>query len=409
MKKHYYILGLKEGASQEEIQEAYERLSKELDPANNDNQEFFIEEFKKVQEAYKALSNTSILATDKGAKQIFKKPSSTSKNNNSTKTPIAESPRKSSKLLFIILGILFLVAIALSYVFLQPIDKNSLIEENIKGDVKLLSEYSFVAIEKFGDAIKGEMKRENYETDYRNIYNEKGNIIEESNYETDGVFRKTIYKYDGNENKIETNNYYADGTLGVNSTSVFDDKGNEIKSSLFIGSEFLGYFNSKYDKKYIVLVCLAFVAFFTIMPFAFYNFGLTPEKGSWGLILFLSSFLIFGLTFNIIGIMTRDSMLGDISDEVELETGKRQEGILYAAVSFMQKVNSGLGSFTAGMVLTYIGFKGSQSTSDEVYSLIVVQGPVVACLLIIPAFMVYRYKITRERHAEIIGALKASQ
>ena len=41
MKKHYYILGLKEGASQEEIQEAYERLSKELDPANNNNQEFF--------------------------------------------------------------------------------------------------------------------------------------------------------------------------------------------------------------------------------------------------------------------------------------------------------------------------------------------------------------------------------
>ena len=95
MKKHYYILGLKEGASQEEIQEAYERLSKELDPANNDKQEFFIEEYKKVQEAYKTLSNSSILATDKGAKQIFKKPTSTSKNNNSTKTPIAESPRKS--------------------------------------------------------------------------------------------------------------------------------------------------------------------------------------------------------------------------------------------------------------------------------------------------------------------------
>ena len=96
MKKHYYILGLNEGASQEQIQEAYERLSKELDPANNDNQEFFVEEFKKVQEAYKALSNSSILATDKGAKQIFKKPNSTSKkNSDATKTPIAETPRKS--------------------------------------------------------------------------------------------------------------------------------------------------------------------------------------------------------------------------------------------------------------------------------------------------------------------------
>ena len=67
MKKHYQTLGLNEGASQKEIQTAYERLSKELDPKNNDHQEFFIEEYKKVQEAYEALSNSSILATQGGA------------------------------------------------------------------------------------------------------------------------------------------------------------------------------------------------------------------------------------------------------------------------------------------------------------------------------------------------------
>ena len=68
MKKHYKTLGLLESASQEEIQDAYERLSKELDPKNNDNQEFFVEEYQKVQEAYKALSNSSILATEKGGR-----------------------------------------------------------------------------------------------------------------------------------------------------------------------------------------------------------------------------------------------------------------------------------------------------------------------------------------------------
>jgi len=68
MKKHYQTLGLKEGASQEEINTAYDKLSKELNPSNNDNQEFFKEEYKKVQEAYEALSNSSILATEKGAK-----------------------------------------------------------------------------------------------------------------------------------------------------------------------------------------------------------------------------------------------------------------------------------------------------------------------------------------------------
>jgi hypothetical protein len=61
MKHHLETLGLQEGASQEAIQEAYDRLSKELNPSNNDNQEFFKEEYEKVQEAYKALSKSSIL------------------------------------------------------------------------------------------------------------------------------------------------------------------------------------------------------------------------------------------------------------------------------------------------------------------------------------------------------------
>ena len=61
MKHHLETLGLQEGATQQEIQEAYDRLSKELNPSNNDNQEFFKEEYEKVQEAHKALSKSSIL------------------------------------------------------------------------------------------------------------------------------------------------------------------------------------------------------------------------------------------------------------------------------------------------------------------------------------------------------------
>ena len=64
MKAKYKTLGLKKGASQEEIQEAYERLSKELDPAGNNNDTFFVEQFTKVRAAYKALSQRSILSTN---------------------------------------------------------------------------------------------------------------------------------------------------------------------------------------------------------------------------------------------------------------------------------------------------------------------------------------------------------
>jgi DnaJ-class molecular chaperone len=46
MRKHLKTLGLQEGATNEEIQAAYERLSNDLDPKNNDNEAFFKEEFK---------------------------------------------------------------------------------------------------------------------------------------------------------------------------------------------------------------------------------------------------------------------------------------------------------------------------------------------------------------------------
>ncbi|MDB2491101.1 J domain-containing protein [Flavobacteriaceae bacterium] len=56
MINYYKILGLENGASQEDIQNAYERLSIELNPANNDNLDFFVEEYQKIQEAYTALT-----------------------------------------------------------------------------------------------------------------------------------------------------------------------------------------------------------------------------------------------------------------------------------------------------------------------------------------------------------------
>ena len=83
MKNHYLTLGLEEGASQEAIQEAYERLYKELDPKKNKNQEFFIEEFEKLQAAYEVLRNSSILVVDSGDK-IKKNIDSNNENTNQT-------------------------------------------------------------------------------------------------------------------------------------------------------------------------------------------------------------------------------------------------------------------------------------------------------------------------------------
>ena len=122
MKQHYKTLGLQEGASQEEIEAAYKRLSKELDPANNDNQEFFIEEYKKLQQAYKALSASSILATKQGAKNVYSKP----KEENSLKDEPANTkpPKNHTNKTKVIVGIVIGVFIIGILVYLVGVNSN---------------------------------------------------------------------------------------------------------------------------------------------------------------------------------------------------------------------------------------------------------------------------------------------
>ena len=118
MKHHFETLGLQEGASQEEIKTAYDKLSKELNPTNNDNQEFFKEEYDKVQEAYEALYNSSILATEKGAKtQKVAEPDL--KQKESLKNELPKIKKRFSTRDFAFGGFLFFIATGIWGVFLQ--------------------------------------------------------------------------------------------------------------------------------------------------------------------------------------------------------------------------------------------------------------------------------------------------
>ena len=162
-----------------------------------------------------------------------------------------------------------------------------------------------------------------------------------------------------------------------------------------------------FDKRTIVMISISVVGIIAPAAFIFYNLGLTPENGSYELVMFISSFLIILITFNIIGNMVRDSMVGDIADEVELDSGKRQEGILFATVGFMQKLNTGLGSFFAGQVLNFINFDRSNHTAEQAYTLAFVQGPITTLLMIVPLIIFGFYSLSAKRHKEIIESLES--
>ena len=197
-------------------------------------------------------------------------------------------------------------------------------------------------------------------------------------------------------------------TLFVN-TYFWDFEATQIKYFLpvyFVATIFAFLLTPKmvklFDKKYIVLICIGMVGLLSPAAFIFYNLGLTPEKGSYELVFFISTFLLVLITFNIMGIMVRDSMVGDIADEVELQSGRRQEGILFAAVGFMQKLNAGLGTFFAGQVLNFINFDRSNHTAEQAYTLAFVQGPVTTLLMILPIIIFSFYSLSAKKHQQIL-------
>jgi len=109
-----------------------------------------------------------------------------------------------------------------------------------------------------------------------------------------------------------------------------------------------------------------------------------------------------------------NSMLADIADEHELTTGKRQEGIFFAAASFATKTTSGIGSLVAGVGLDLISWPTGthiQSAKDipveTLASLGMLYGPIIAGFAVFNVLFNLQCKMTRETHAETIRKLEA--
>ncbi|WP_345765913.1 DnaJ domain-containing protein [Chryseobacterium endophyticum] len=57
MKDYYYFLGISNDASEEDIKKAYRKLSLKYHPDKNENDAFFADRFREIQEAYETLSD----------------------------------------------------------------------------------------------------------------------------------------------------------------------------------------------------------------------------------------------------------------------------------------------------------------------------------------------------------------
>ncbi len=140
-----------------------------------------------------------------------------------------------------------LLALLVGFSSCKPKKKTDWEKENLKGKVKSYTNFTYKAVEKFGEIQKGE--RIDWSDDnYQIIYDNKGNMIEKNGYNSNGnLIYKIIYKYDNKGNKMEYSTYNSNGNLNNKWTNKYDSKGNKIESSVYNSDGNLG---SKYTYKY---------------------------------------------------------------------------------------------------------------------------------------------------------------
>jgi Na+/melibiose symporter-like transporter len=117
----------------------------------------------------------------------------------------------------------------------------------------------------------------------------------------------------------------------------------------------------------------------------------------------------FGAVLNI-SVM---SALADVADEHQLETGRRQEGVFYAARTFFGKLTSSMGHLLAGIAIDLIGFtpgaRQGEVDPTVVFRLGLLDGPVAAIPAVVAIGFYSAYRIDKQRHARTRAALDAGR
>jgi glycoside/pentoside/hexuronide:cation symporter, GPH family len=174
------------------------------------------------------------------------------------------------------------------------------------------------------------------------------------------------------------------------------------------------WFYTFFDKKQGVIAGTAIWlgAHFVTVPLLLA--GWLPPPGTTGLLVAVTLFSMlsaFGIAQLLVGLGT---MLADVADEHELQTGRRQEGIFFGAFSLTNKSSAALGSLIGGSVLDLIAWPTGAAVRtaadvpwDTLVSLGVVWGPISVVLALPGLWCIKHYGLDRERHREIQRQLAA--
>ena len=168
--------------------------------------------------------------------------------------------------------------------------------------------------------------------------------------------------------------------------------------------------SAKFGKRNAALGLAVLAICFVAAPYVLRLTGLFFENGD---PLLVPALFVFSALWNMCGFSSAaltHAMVGDVVEESQLKTGRRSEGLFYAANTFMQKATSGLGVFVAGLLVSSVGLTPNTDPSTvapEIPRLLaMVFVPTVLVLYIGGAMFLLFYRIDRKSHEANVEQLR---
>jgi GPH family glycoside/pentoside/hexuronide:cation symporter len=131
---------------------------------------------------------------------------------------------------------------------------------------------------------------------------------------------------------------------------------------------------------------------------------LIPAKSFW---IILPAMFVAGAILSAFAFLVR-AMVADVADEIRLETGKDRIGVLYSLVTSTAKIGTASAVFISLFLLGALGFNaeaGATNSPQALTGLLVIYTVPPVLMVLLAAFAVRGYSLSRERHDAIREAL----
>ncbi len=169
-----------------------------------------------------------------------------------------------------------------------------------------------------------------------------------------------------------------------------------------------------FQKQHILCASLLAQMGFSMLAVTARLSGYFPNNDSAAFLPLLGALTATQAFIQVVGMIALLSMMADLVDEQELRTGQRQEGVFASGIALATKAIGSVGVVVGGLLVDhFIGLEPGQASSgspvdvpdDVIFRLAITDAVIVNAFVLIPAFLISRYKLSSEQVATIQAEL----